>query len=430
MTTETSKNMDRRVSESTQDTEPQCSQEREGGKSAWLTVLGSFLVYYSSYGVLNSFGFFNDFYQVDFLKSTSPSTIAIIGTLQIALMNSLAAVSGALCDHYGVRYLYIGSGCGTVIALILLSLCKPGAFWQVFLSQGLLMGIAIAFGVQPALTVVGQHFSKQRALAMGIVCTASAAGGICFPIMFKSFLPMIGFRWALRVAALKVVGCYTVAVLISTSRNSGKKISLSLASLVDFKGFLDIKYSVLCIGAWIAQLGLFVPSFYIEPYCAVAFPGSAIKGYLLSVINAAGILGMVIGGLSGDRLGCLNVLCPAIMMTGLLYLSIWLFTTSMLSLISFTSLYGFFSGAYFALMPPVITQLSPDESIGARMGAFYSVVAVASLIGNPIAGALIRERSREGYQGVILYSGTAIILGSLVILGGRLLHGKDLRKKV
>lgn len=95
---------ERRTSDSTVDSET-CviKEEREGGVAAWLTVVGSVLVYYCSMGVLNSFGFFNNYYSNDFLQNTPTSTIAFIGTLQIALMNSLAAVSGALCDFYGVR---------------------------------------------------------------------------------------------------------------------------------------------------------------------------------------------------------------------------------------------------------------------------------------------------------------------------------------
>lgn len=95
---------ERRASDSTADSEI-CviKAEREGGVAAWLTVVGSILVYYCSMGVLNSFGFFNNYYSNGFLSNTPTSTIAFIGTLQIALMNSLAAVSGALCDLYGVR---------------------------------------------------------------------------------------------------------------------------------------------------------------------------------------------------------------------------------------------------------------------------------------------------------------------------------------
>jgi hypothetical protein len=78
------------------------SLAREGGRAAWLTVVGSVLVYYSSFGIINSFGFFQDYYSHELLRDTTPSTIAFIGTLQIMLMNVLASVSGALCDEYGI----------------------------------------------------------------------------------------------------------------------------------------------------------------------------------------------------------------------------------------------------------------------------------------------------------------------------------------
>ena len=78
-------------------------KREEGSREAWLTVAGSFLVYYSSYGIINSFGFFQDFYQTDYLTTASPSTISIIGSLQIALMNVLSTLSGGVCDAHGIK---------------------------------------------------------------------------------------------------------------------------------------------------------------------------------------------------------------------------------------------------------------------------------------------------------------------------------------
>jgi MCP family monocarboxylic acid transporter-like MFS transporter 10 len=103
-----------------------------------------------------------------------------------------------------LKYLYAGSGIGTISALLMLSFIQPGHFWQVVLIQGLLMGFTIAFGIQPALTVVGQHFYRRRALAMGVVSTGSALGGIGFPLMFEKLLPVVGFANSMRLAALKI----------------------------------------------------------------------------------------------------------------------------------------------------------------------------------------------------------------------------------
>jgi len=98
----------------------------------------------------------------------------------------------------------MGSGSGIAVGLLALSFAQPGRFWQVFLVQGLLVGFASAFAAQPALTVVSQHFKQQRALAFGLVNAGSSLGGIVFPLMFERLLPIIGFPWMLRVAALKV----------------------------------------------------------------------------------------------------------------------------------------------------------------------------------------------------------------------------------
>ena len=89
--------------ESVTDTESSESKERETSRPAYLTILGSILVCYASSGLTSSFGFFQDFYSHEFLRETPNASIAFIGTLQMALTNLMAAVSGALCDQYGVK---------------------------------------------------------------------------------------------------------------------------------------------------------------------------------------------------------------------------------------------------------------------------------------------------------------------------------------
>lgn len=104
-----------------------------------------------------------------------------------------------------IKYLYFFSGIGTSGALLLLSVSKPTVLWQPFLIQGVLLGLAIAFGAQPAIVVCGQHFYRRRALAMGIVAAAGSVGGVCFPLIFSRLMPMIGYAWTLRVVAFVIL---------------------------------------------------------------------------------------------------------------------------------------------------------------------------------------------------------------------------------
>ncbi|PSN60744.1 MFS general substrate transporter [Corynespora cassiicola Philippines] len=357
-------------------------------KNAWLTVAGSFMVYYSTCGIINSFGFFQSHYERKFDHNFSPTKVAFIGTFQLFLMNLLGSISGTLCDAFGVKYLYVGSGIGTASAFLTLSFVSTGAYWQVFLIQGIFMGVAMAFSAQPAITVVGQYFTEKRALAMGMVSAGGAVGGICFPIFFSKLLDTVGVAWTMRITAIKIIICYSTALVISTAKFKGKTLDYRARALYDFGGFMQTEYWVLCIGAFLAQLGLWVPSYYIESYCIIAYPGTHLAKYLLSTMGGLGLLGSVVGGAAGDMIGRLNVLWPTTMTLGILCLSIWLIEPSLPILIVFGCLYGFSWGQFLALLPSAIGQICPEEKLGARMGAFYSVVSIAGLLGTPIGGAL------------------------------------------
>jgi len=75
--------------------------------------MGSVLIYYAASGLMNSFGFFQDYYSEEFLHDTPAANVAFIGTLQMALSNIFAPISGALCDRYGVK-----------VSIPLLSFCR------------------------------------------------------------------------------------------------------------------------------------------------------------------------------------------------------------------------------------------------------------------------------------------------------------------
>lgn len=226
--------------------------------------------------------------------------------------------------------MYIFSGISCAGALVGLSFIQTGLLWQIFLVQGVLVGVANAFGSQPALVVVGQHFVRRRALVMGIVAAAGSVGGVCFPVIFARLagLEKVGYAWSLRVVAgivMCVSGevffviyqatdehrlCYTIAVFVSRVNLPKQRLS-SMSKLLDFKGFLDLRYSVLAIGAFLAMLGQFIPFYYIsmnlpallkkpkfkmmtDTYTQAVHPTSPSKDYLLPLMNASSFVGRIL----------------------------------------------------------------------------------------------------------------------------------------
>lgn len=82
----------------------------------------------------------------------------------------------------------------------------------------------------------------------------------------------------------------------------------------------------------------------------------------------------------------------------------WLITSNIGVLVAFVNLYGFCSGVFIAVLPAIVAQISPQERLGGRIGAFYCVLAIAQLVGSPIAGTLIKKKSAEGYSGLIAFN--------------------------
>ncbi|KAK0653681.1 Aspyridones efflux protein apdF [Lasiodiplodia hormozganensis] len=411
--------------------DPEDTPLGEDNVRAWLTVLGSSLVYFASFGVTNSFGFFQDYYQTHYLPEYPPSTIAFIGTLQISLMYVVAPIAGALSDIFGLKWIYPAAALGCCGSLIGLSFSQPGVLWQPFVFQGVLFGIAVAFNTQPALAVVGQHFKQRRALTMGIVSGASSISGSLLPIMLSYLVPKIGFGWAVRVVALLLLVCYLVAMAVSRTKEAPKPPTTSIvSSLLDFNGYKDPRYLVLAIGNFVATLGLYVPNYYIGSYALLRYPSASIHSYLLPVLNGSSFFGRILGGWAADQTGRLNLLYPMTILSGLLSFALWLPDQGIAMIMVFACLYGFTSGVFISVTPPAVAQILPDDKIGARIGAFFTLTALATLMGSPIAGCLLDESSPDGYTNMILFTGVTLVVGGGLLFLGRWLCDKDLRKKL
>lgn len=81
---------------------------------------------------------------------------------------------------------------------------------------------------------------------------------------------------------------------------------------------------------------------------------------------------------------------------------------------------GFFSAALVTVPSAAFANITPDLSrLGTRLGMSWSVSSIASLIGAPIAGSLLkRTDGRTNFIGVQVWSGACLLLGTswLIVL--------------
>ncbi|KAJ8514291.1 hypothetical protein ONZ45_g8154 [Pleurotus djamor] len=315
----------------------------EGGVQAWSVAFGSFVALFSTFGIINSFGVFQEYYQKTQLPNSSSSTISLIGSIQLLLLYGLGPFVGRVFDAYGVKRIILLGSFLNVLSLMMTSLCQKDQPYQFFLAQSVLFGVGNALILTPSLAVISHWFRRRRAFVLGIAASGSAVGGVIYPIVLQRLIVSVGFPWAMRIAAFITLACLSISCITLRTRLPLQG-HISFKSAVDFTGFKDPRYALISVSAFLFFYGFFIPYFYIETYANYHGVNSNLAKNLLAIVNAFGVPARIIPGLLADRLGPLTVLAPTTVMSGILVLSMWLPSRGAVPITLFGACYGLFSG--------------------------------------------------------------------------------------
>jgi len=162
-------------------------------------------------------------------------------------------------------------------------------------------------------------------------------------------------------------------------------------------------------------LGIFVPFFYIVQYAQDTGVSSRLAFDVLAVMNAGSVIGRIIPPYIADLIGRYNTFIPCAILSGICALAIWLPTHNLLGTMWFAALYGVFSGAFIAINTTCLAQISKMNKIGTRIGMLYALLSFPSLVGGPIAGALL-TREKGSYTGLIVFVGVSQLLAAAIIM--------------
>jgi MFS family permease len=116
-------------------------------------------------------------------------------------------------------------------------------------------------------------------------------------------------------------------------------------------------------------------------------------------------------------MGRLNTLFLATLVSAVAVLALWLPATTVASgstlFIIFTIFYGIFASAYVSLFPTSLVELFGVQNFVSVNGALYMVRGLATLLGTPVAGLLIRSNQTQNAS-PRSYENTSIMVGALL----------------
>ncbi|KAF5596383.1 monocarboxylate transporter 2 [Fusarium pseudocircinatum] len=386
-------------------------QDVEKTVSAWICVLGSFLILIPTFGFMNSLGTVQTYLSMNQLHDYSEGEVGWISGLFLFLSLILNVQVGPMVDVHGPNVIGPVGAVLYVAMFLLMAECRN--YWHFMLCLGVFGSIGAAMTMVVAIAIVGKLFVRKRGLAMGITLAGSSIGAVIFPIILRSTYPNLGWQWSMRIMAFISAGLLLPAILCFTTFNKIYKSSTNgqpspKSSTLNFTAFQSPAFCFVTAGIFMFEFVIFSISGLL-PSISTRVGFTAENGYtLLSIVGAASTFGRVIPGIIGDKLGHFNVLLATLVFTVIFMgaLLVPFGTKSATALYAWSAIWGFGSGSFLSITP----------------GMMNFVTAFALLIALPTSGAMLENMGPQALAG--LFTGMTAVGGACYFAARALLIGK------
>jgi sugar phosphate permease len=369
----------------------------------WWVLLGLFLVYGSSTGILM---FTLPLFYPDLMNEFGWNEAEV--TRPAAIFFFAAAVlhpfGGALLDRYSPRMLMLIAYGIIVLALGFFPFIDSlGAMMFIHGVFGLSFGLA---GLVANMLVLTRWFVRYRGVAVGLLLMGASFGGAVFPLIVRQ--PLIEDGWREAAGLLAILGSVLMMLpLIFMVRNrpqdSGLNpdgaaqsgpVSPATASVANGPSLLDAfkspAFYLLAFATatlWFCIVGVFQhQAIYLGQDLGV---DKADIPIVFSVFFWANIAGKAGFGYLSDRLNKVHVMLGSIvnLAIGLMVLRA-VNAESTIMIFAYAVIYGMGAGGAFAMIQLVIADYFAGQAYGKILGIFTFVDTMAGSLGALVLGSL------------------------------------------
>lgn len=406
----------------------------DGGLQAWLVVSAASCIMSMSFGMCNTFGVYQTYYEQKY-HNTPSNVLSIIGALQAGL-TMLMAVPSTTCVYYvGPQVMVAIGGMMACLSFMFLSITKTVA--EVFIVQGLMFGMGSGIMYIHSTAVTFQYFDKRKGLAQGVITAASSLGGVYWPIAIRNLIAKVGFGWANRIIGFLYLPMVVISVLFLKPRVAVKKRSPGENILrLKFNVLLNSKYMAINFAWFLYGLSLFPGLFYIDLFCIRGNINKQFQLYSVAIINSCSCVFRVIPGFYADKVGRINLLIPALFLSGIFPLCMWLPASRETPpgnglTISFIVLWASASAVPIAIFPPVIGQLFRGNEMYSYLSFFLVFGGIGCFLGPVIGGTFIPKgtvANTDGFDKLAIFVGVLCLGSTSIMMAVRFCYAKPREK--
>jgi MFS family permease len=390
----------------------------------YIIVIASLVMLFLMHGINVTFGVFFNPLQREFGWSRTEISVAL--SLSSLLLGLFGIVSGRLNDRFGPRIVIAASA--VILGLGYLLTSQMQAVWQFYLFYGVIVSIGTSSGDVSTLSTTARWFIGRRGIMSGLVKAGTGAGMLIMPLVANWLISDYGWRNSYIILGIVcAVGILLIAQLFrrDPAQNGLKPYGHHEGDANNVK-FMESGFSLREV-IHTRQFWMLGATYFLIIYCANSIithitPHALDLGLstttaasMISFIGGASIIGRLVMGSTGDRIGNRRalIICFLIYVTALGWLQ---FAKELWTLYLFTVVYGFAHGGFFALTSPLVAELFGTKSHGVIFGIVLFLGTIGGAIGPTVTGRLfdVRGSYQLAFLILVAVSVTGLVMSSFL----------------
>ncbi len=307
----------------------------------------------------------------------------------------MAIIFGLLIDRRGARLVLIL--CGLVCGIGYLLISRIDALWQLYVVYGILIGAGISI-FAPMVSTTAKWFAKRRAMMIGIVISGVGVATLIGPPL--NTLLILNFGW--RLSYILAGSAIAILIIIMAqfmrpepvetrkdlspeskiieSRALIQEVSFTLREAIATRQFWTFFLMSFCYA--FCNMGMTI---HIVPHITDIGISATTAAYVLGTIGGVNIVGLILMGFVGDRIGNKTTVIIGFILMSLASLillfikEVWLFYT-------FAVIFGFATAGIAPQRGPLVASMFGIKSHGLIFSVSDSSFMLGAATGPLLAG--------------------------------------------
>lgn len=383
----------------------------------WCMVPAAHVLFALCFGTMYSFGVFFEHIQDSF--QVGRFSVSATFSITAFVYYLVGMFSGALADRFSVsKIVFVGVA---LLALGFSIASLTDSLYGLLMSYCALVGVGVGLVYVPEITVVQRWFLRQRSRASGLALAGTGVGTFVGPVAEGILLQHLSWRSTMQCFAvvISILGLGTAAMLVGKPAQVGQHpdgdmqpLATAITEMVSTSLRQALTSSVFWwyfAAIFLTLIGLFTALVHLNPYAQTAGVLATQGPVLVGLIGVGNVMGRLLLGGLGDRIGSLRLL-QALTLTLAALPILWWRANGFWSLALFAILFGTAHGGCISLYPTVDVIWFGTRYLGTALGALYVRVGFAALLGASVS-ACVFDYS-QSYSMPILGSGFAALLAA------------------